>query len=256
MADKPAKKKINVRRVASAVLCAALAIGGVVGLVSANNVQTDAQAESKKNKATIATLEDNLKQVSSTSSDATGKSGQEIVASAKTAGDAVAVSQTKYITVDSNDSDGIKAIKTDIQKYFDDKSSADAGAIWYRNSKPDNYSWEFTGGYTFSGDTTKSMWICKDKDSGVVYAYATATYNASKEKFTDFSKTTTMAGNSAMSGTPENNNKTIIDGLIDDIRNASGNSELPGNESDSNDYTDIWEARDQMRKEAMKGGSN
>lgn len=256
MADKPVSKKMDARRVASVVMCTALVVGGVVGLVAANNAQTDAQEASKKNQATISTLEDNLKQVSSTSSDATGKSGQEIVSSAKAAGDAVAESQTKYITIDSNDSDGIKAIKTDIQKYFDEKSSTDAGAIWYRNSQPGNYSWEFIGGYTFSGDTTKSMWLCKDKDSGVVYAYATATYNVSKEKFTDFSKTTTLAGNSAMAGTQENDNKTIIDGLIDDIRKSSGDSKLPGNESDSNDYTDIWNARDKARQEAMKGGSN
>ena len=256
MTDKPVKKKIDVRRVASFVICTALAVGGVVGLVAASNAQTDSQAASRKNQATIATLEGNLEQISSTSSNAKGKSGQEIVSSAKEAGDAVAESQTKYITIDSNDGDGIKAIKTDIQKYFDDKSSADVGAIWYRNSQPANYAWEFTGGYTFSGDTTKSMWLCKDKDSGVLYAYATATYNASNEKFTDFSKTTTVAGNSAMSGTKENDNKTVIDGLVDDIRNASDNASVPGNQSDSNDYTNIWEAREQARNEAMKGGSN
>ena len=256
MADKPVRKKIDVRRAASFVICTALIVGGVAGLIAANNAQTDAQAASKKNQAIIATLEGNLEQLSLTSSNVKGKSGQEIVSSAKAAGDVVAASQTKYITIDSNDRDGIKAIKTDIQKYFDDKSSADAGAIWYRNSKPANYVWEFMGGYTFSGDTTKSMWLCREKDSGVVYAYATANYDASKGKFTDFAKTTTLAGNSAMSGTPENNNKTIIDGLIDDIRKASGNSVLPDNQSDSNDYTDIWNAREKARQEAMKGGRN
>lgn len=172
----------------------------------------------------------------------TPKEVEDVVTNASDAGRAVADLQNKYAGL-TGDSDGIKANVTEIKKYFNDASS-NAGAIWFSTG-----TWRFRTSYSLDGEILNCLWTCEDAN-GNLLAYATAQYSGKDKVFSQFTKTVTRFGNSAVAATPSDpNDKTeAVKSTVDTIKEQIGDTSQDAQISEQ-DLAEINSAREQAREQ-------
>lgn len=118
--------------------------------------------------------------------------------SALTVGNEVATIQNKYIelktyvTDDSTESLMSKMADNDTQlaDYFSDSKSI---GDWYLGVHV-NCSWTFNTTYSFFEDGASVIWLCQEKDTLNILAYATAKYDAISNKFSNLNVYVTNIG--------------------------------------------------------------
>lgn len=172
----------------------------------------------------------------------TPKEVEDVVTNASDAGRAVADLQNKYARL-TGDSDSIKANAAEIKKYFNDTSS-NAGAIWFQTG-----TWRFRTSYSLDGEILNCLWTCEDAN-GNLLAYATAQYSGKDKVFSQFTKTVTRLGNSAVAATPSDpNEKTeAVKSTVDTIKEQIGDTSQDAQISEK-DLAEINSAREQAREQ-------
>ena len=172
----------------------------------------------------------------------TPKEVEDVVTNASDAGRAVADLQNKYASL-TGDSDSIQANATEIKKYFDDTPS-NAGAIWFSTG-----TWRFRTSYSLDGEILDCLWTCEDSN-GNLLAYATAQYSGKDKVFSQFTKTVTRLGNSAVAATPSDpNEKTeALKSTVDTIKEQIGDTSQDAQISEQ-DLAEINSAREQAREQ-------
>lgn len=211
---------------------------GYAGNAYADTYKSNAQ-QIQNLKADISTL--------SSQGVVTPKEVEDVVTNAADAGRAVAELQNKYASL-TGDEDAIKANAAEIKKYFNDTSS-NAGAIWLQNG-----TWTFRTSYSFNEDTLDCLWTCEDSN-GNLLAYVTAQYSGKDKVFSQFTKTVTRLGNSAVAATPSDpNEKTeALKSTVDTIKEQIGDTSQDVQISEQ-DLAEINSAREQAR--AQHQGEN
>ena len=172
----------------------------------------------------------------------TPKEVEDVVTNASDAGRAVADLQNKYAGL-TGDSDSIKANATEIKKYFNDTSS-NAGAIWFQTG-----TWRFRTSYSLDGEILNCLWTCEDAN-GNLLAYATAQYSGKDKVFSQFTKTVTRLGNSAVAATPSDPNETpeAVKSTVATIKEQIGDTSQDAQISEQ-DLAEINSAREQAREQ-------
>ena len=231
-------KKIKVGPYLKAVpVAVGIGLAGFTGY--AGNAYADSYNSNNKQiqdlKADIATL--------SSEGVVTPKEVEDVVTNASDAGRAVADLQNKYASFTPGDSDSVKANAAEIKKYFDDKVS-DSGAIWFMSG-----TWRFRTSYSLDGEILNCLWTCEDAN-GNLLAYATAQYSGKDKVFSQFTKTVTRLGNSAVEATPSDlNEKTeAVKSTVDTIKEQIGDTSQDAQISEQ-DLAEINSAREQAREQ-------
>lgn len=172
----------------------------------------------------------------------TPKEVEDVVTNASDAGRAVADLQNKYAGL-TGDSNNIKANAAEIKKYFNDASS-NAGAIWFVAG-----TWRFRTSYSLDGEILNCLWTCEDAN-GNLLAYATSQYSGKDKVFSQFTKTVTRFGNSAVAATPSDpNEKTeAVKSTVDTIKEQIGDTSQDAQISEQ-DLAEINSAREQAREQ-------
>lgn len=231
-----------------------LAIGGFTfGAIGASHIR-DIDAQSEANKAQIASLEGDLDQLSKQQSqNKSGKKPNEIIKTANDAAQDVAKLQNKYVGL--TDNSDIKEIKDLLREYFAQDDKTDPSSMWERN---DGY-WQEMPAYNMTPDgIVKVMWFAFDASKEHVLAYAMADWDSNKEIFTSVVRGSTAYGNAHVKATDDKlkDGKAALDKRIEEIREQIKDVPKHDNASKSTDYTDIYAARDALRKSQQQKGSD
>lgn len=135
--------------------------------------------------------------------------------------------ESEYKTAMNNYYEKVNNIKSELGQYFDSDAQAKGKSAWYAYSSILPGTWEFATNASFSGDTSKVLWLCYSSDTGdhSLLAYCTATYNATTQVFSNIViKTTTYTETTAakLTATEATNNDetSIVDSvnsIVDEI---------------------------------------
>lgn len=185
--------------------------------------------------------------------------------SAEEAGGLVAEKQNEYAKTNVSSKtfeEDLKKISSAIGKHFaEDTASQTARTPWYKpNNLTEAYTWRFLSNYSFEGKNLGVIWVCESGSN--VLAYATATYDGSTKKFSDFHTTMTGLGTSYFKseGSPTDGQKpeenTAINGVVSEIQKAidetnktTPQQEQKAQEEYRNNINDIQRARELNRQE-------
>lgn len=199
--------------------CIGVAIALVVSpMLSVDEYKTScAEAESE-----LAELQDELALLESVSADDAETINANLY-SAATIGRTVAELQSNYQTLNSAlmlDADAISENAEALSEYFD--SSVSNGATPWFVATEDGYtaSWEFETTYSFATSSIDVIWLCYIEETGELAAYATATYDAETNTFSDLTYANTSIGATYIAATSDSTSGTDLDALIESIQDV------------------------------------
>lgn len=209
------------------------------------------------NEKKISTLTEQVSQLEKTDGTDAATMNKDMY-SASEAGRAVADLQSKYQTINAETTPDLITQNSDsLSQYFTDDAQ-NARTPWFTVSKGDGKAvWEFETTYSFKDKKVPVIWLCHLNGTDNVLAYATATYDAKTNKFSDVQTHTTGVGSAYVDGTGDTSENGVLSSLIDKIKSqdTSGDdaSSTPESDQEAQDQVNAraW-LKDHMEKEGDK----
>lgn len=231
----------------------ALGLAFLAMVLATTFVPANLKDQQKANAATLADLEKELAPYNTDDSESedteelTSEEEETIKSSAAEAGKQVAECQNKYMTLTSKENREEYEANVEAMDALLSDSSKDARVRWYDSETPG--TWSFITNGEFSGDTLGVLWLCENPDDGSMVGYATGTYDAKTNTFSNihYGLSSEAAANRPYesNGVEDDGQLTIDDLPIDEVGDVD-TSDIP--DSSEEDVNNASSYREQLKE--------